>query len=122
MRPLVSVGWQALPEPSKYNAQSSVLVDSGRYVAGYMTGSVIRYDVVNIEITWDFLTARQWAGVLSCFAHSFYNDVTFFNQTSGVWETRTMYAGDPKAGMYKRHPKTGDVVGFTGCSVSFVEV
>ncbi len=122
MRPLVSVNGHGLPEPSGYNAQTSVLVDSGRNLQGRVIASVIRYDVAKVELSWEFLTARQWAEVLSCFSHSFHNEVEFYNPGAAGWETRTMYAGDAKAGMYKRHPKTGEVVGFSGCSVSFVEV
>lgn len=122
MAALVTVGGYALPEPATYSATTSTIVDSARNVSGYVVGSVIRSDVAKVELTWRYLTARQWARVLSCFAGSFYNDVKFFNQVTGGYETRTMYVSDRTAGMWRRHPETGEIMGFTNCALSLVEV
>ena len=85
MRALVTVAGTALPEPSTYNGTTSTIVDSGRNVQGYVVGSVVRSDVGKVEITWKYLTAQQWASVLSLFKNNFYNDVTFFDQTIADW-------------------------------------
>lgn len=122
MAALVTVAGVALPEPSEYSASTSTLVDSARNVSGYVIGSVIRSDVAKVELKWRYLTARQWASVLSLFTDNFYNDVTFFNQATAGYTTRQMYVGDRKAGMWRRHPETGAVLGFTDCSLSLVEV
>lgn len=122
MTALVTVAGVALPEPSEYSANTSTLVDSARNVAGYVVGSVIRSDVAKVELKWRYLTAQQWASVLSLFTNSFYNSVTFFNQATASYTTRQMYVGDRKAGMWRRHPETGEVMGFTDCSLSLVEV
>ena len=122
MTALVTVAGVELPEPSEYSASTSTLVDSARNVAGYVIGSVIRSDVAKVELKWRYLTARQWASVLSLFTDNFYNDVTFFNQATAGYTTRQMYVGDRKAGMWRRHPETGAVLGFTDCSLSLVEV
>ena len=122
MTDLVMVAGIALPEPSGYSANTSTLVDSGRNVEGFVIGSVIRHDVAKVELKWRYLTAQQWASVLSLFSENFYNDVTFFNQTTAAYETRQMYVSDRKAGMWRRHPVSGDVMGWTECSLSLVEV
>lgn len=122
MTALVSIAGYDLPEPSKYNASTSTLVDSARNVQGYVIGSVIRSDVAKIELSWRYLTAEQWARILSLFTKNFYNKVTFFNQSTGAYETRQMYVGDRSAGMWRRHPSTGEVMGFTECKLSLVEV
>jgi hypothetical protein len=122
MTALVTVAGVALPEPSEYSANTSTLVDSARNVAGYVIGAVIRNDVAKVELKWRYLTAQQWASVLSLFTNSFYNDVRFFNQATASYTTRRMYVGDRKAGMWRRHPETGEVFGFTDCSLSLVEV
>lgn len=122
MAALVTVAGIALPEPSEYSASTSTLVDSARNVAGYVIGAVIRNDVAKVELKWRYLTAQQWASVLSLFTNSFYNDVRFFNQATASYTTRRMYVGDRKAGMWRRHPETGEVLGFTDCSLSLVEV
>lgn len=122
MTTLVTVAGVALPEPSEYSASTSTLVDSGRNVSGYVIGSVIRNDVAKVELKWRYLTARQWANVLSLFTNNFYNQVTFFNQATASYTTRQMYVGDRSAGMWRRHPTTGEVMGFVDCSLSLVEV
>ena len=122
MTALVTVAGMALPEPSEYSASTSTLVDSARNVSGYVIGSVIRNDVAKVELKWRYLTAQQWASVLGLFTNSFYNSVTFYNQATATYTTRQMYVGDRSAGMWRRHPETGAVMGWTDCSLSLVEV
>lgn len=122
MAALVTVAGHDLPEPSEYSASTSTLVDSARNVSGYVIGSVIRSDVAKVELKWRYLTVAQWAGVLSLFNKSFYNSVTFFNQSTGTYTTRQMYVGDRSSSMWRRHPKTGEVMGFTDCALSLIEV
>ena len=121
---LVSVGGYDFPEPSAYSANTSTLVDSGRNVEGYMIGSVIRDDISKIEISWRYLTVEQWARIQQCFRgkDKFTNDVTFFDQSEGDWVTKTMYVNDRKAGIFRRDPSTGDVLGWTDCSLSLIQV
>lgn len=122
MEALVSVGGYEFPEPSTYSATTSTIVDSARNVSGYVVGSVVRNDVAKVELTWRYLTAEQWANILSKFTYSFYNDVRFYNQATAAYDTRTMYCSDRQAGMFRRHPETGAVMGWTNCSISLVEV
>ena len=122
MDALISIGGFDFPEPSTYNATTSTIVDSARNVSGYVVGAVVRSDVAKIEVTWRYLTAQQWADILSLFANSFYNDVRFLNQATNRYDTRTMYVSDRNAAMWRRDPQTGAVMGYTGCSLSLVEV
>ena len=119
---LVTVGDYAFPEPSTYSATTSTMVDSARNVSGYVVGSVVRNDVAKVELTWQYLTAEQWASILSLFTNSFYNSVRFYNQATASYDTRTMYISDRTAGMWRRNPKTGAVMGWRNCSLSLVEV
>ena len=122
MAALVSIGGFDFPEPSTYSATTSTIVDSARNVQGRVVGTVIRNDVAKIELTWKYLTAYQWAQILSLFTSSFYNDVTFLNQVTNRYDTRTMYVSDRNAAMWRRDPQTGEVMGYTGCSLALVEV
>ena len=97
-------------------------MDSARNVKGYVVGSVVRNDVAKVELSWRYLTAQQWASILSLFKRNFYNEVEFYDQTVAGWVTRTMYVSDRKAGMWRREPETGEVMGYTECSLSLVEV
>ena len=123
---LVSVGGYDFPEPSAYSANTSTLVDSGRNVQGVMVGSVIRDDISKIEISWKYLTIEQWARIQKCFSQSaggkFINTVEFFDQSLGTWNKKDMYVNDRKAGMWRRHPETGDILGWTDCSLSLIQV
>ena len=97
-------------------------MDSARNVNGVVVGSVVRMDVAKIELSWRYLTAQQWANILSLFASSFYNEVTFYNQVTARYTTRTMYVSDKTAGLWRRDPATGEVMGWTECRLSLVEV
>ena len=120
---LVSIGGFDFPEPSTYNATTSTIVDSARNVQGRVVGAVVRHDVAKIEMTWKYLTAYQWSQILSLFTNSFYNRVRFWNQTTNDYDdTRTFYVSDRTAGMWRRDPQTGAVMGYTNCSLSLVEV
>ena len=122
MEALVTIGGYDLPEPSSYNAITSTIVDSGRNVEGKVVGSVVRSDVAKIELSWKYLTAQQWADILSMFTYSFYNEVRFMNQVTNNYDVRTMYVSDRNAGMWRRNPTTGEIMGYTNCSLSLVEV
>lgn len=125
-RALVTVGGYNFPEPSSYSGNTATLVDSARNTQGVVIGAVIRDDVGKVEMSWRYLTVQQWADILKCFSISrggnFYNNVTFFCQDIGGWTTRQMYVSDRKANMFRRDPKTGEVLGYTDCSLSLVEV
>ena len=122
MAALVSIGGFEFPEPSTYIATTSTIVDSARNVSGYVVGSVVRSDVAKVEMSWKYLTAAQWASVLSLFTNSFYNEVRFLNQATNSYTTRTMYVGDRSAGLWRRDPQTGAVMGYTNCSLALIEV
>ena len=125
-RALVSVGGYDFPEPSTYKGITSTLVDSARNVDGVMLGSIIRDDVSKIEMSWRYLTVEQWARIQNCFRNSsggkFINLVTFFDQSVGGWVTKEMYVNDRDAGMWRRDPETGDVLGWTDCSLNLIQV
>ena len=124
-RALVRVAGLDLPEPSTYSGNTATLVDSGRNVQGELIASVVREDVAKVELTWNYLTAQQWAAINKKFSSkyggSFVNDVTFYDQTSGDWVTRRMYVSDRSAGMWRRDPTTGDILGWTNCKLSLIE-
>lgn len=119
---LVTVNGVELPEPSSYDANTSTIVDSGRNVQGKVVGNVIRHDVAKISLGWNYISAEDWAKILSLFTKSFYCSVRFLNQTTNKYETRQMYISDRSAGMWRRSPSSGSVMGWTGAKLSLVEV
>lgn len=119
---LITVNGVAWPEPSDYSANTSTLVDSGRNVQGVVVGAVVRSGVSKIEVKWKYLTAQEWASIIGPFDSQFYVSVRFYDQSSAGYVTKQMYVSDRKAGMWRRHPKNGEILGWTGCSLSLVEV
>ena len=119
---LVTVNGVELPEPSSYEGTTSTIVGSGRNVQGKMVGSVVRHDVAKVTMSWNYLTAKQWAAILSLFTTNFYCSVRFYNQTTAGYTTRQMYVSDRTAGMWRRSPINGNVMGWTGAKLSLVEV
>lgn len=125
-RAMVTVGDFDFPEPATYKGNTATLVDSSRNVQGKMVGAVIRDDVGKVEMSWKYLTVEQWANILKCFSTarggSFINNVTFFCQDIGDWTTRQMYVSDRNANVFRRDPKTGEILGYTDVSLSLIEV
>ena len=119
---LVTENGVEFPEPSSYEATTSTIVDSGRNVKGKVVGAVVRHDVAKVSLKWNYLTAQQWATVLGLFTKNFYCTVRFYNQTTAKYDTRQMYVSDRTSGMWRRCPTNGNVMGWTGCSLSLVEV
>lgn len=115
----------AFPEPSTYSSQTSTIVDGGRNVKGEYLGSVIRWDVAKISLTWKFISVQDWATLLSKFSQpqggDFVRSITFFLQDTGTWETRNMYVSDRKANVFLRD-EVGNIRGYTDVSLSLVEV
>lgn len=121
---LVTVAGRALPEPSSYSGSTSTLVDAGRNVEGKFIGSVVRSDVGKVELKWNYLTVQEWANINQLFSgpNNFVREVEFFDQVRGTWTVREMYVSDRSAGMWRRHPVTGEVLGWTDCTLSLIEV
>lgn len=119
---LVTVNGTAFPEPSSYEATTSTIVNSGRNTQGKVVGAVVRHDVAKVSLSWNYLTAAQWATVLSLFTRNFYCSVRFLNQATNTYETRQMYVSDRTSGMWRRSPNSGNVMGWAGCKLALVEV
>lgn len=122
---LVSIGSFDFPAPSTYSATTSTIVDSGRNVEGYVIGAVIRDDIAKIELSYNFISAQDWADILAQFSIArggkFYNNVTFFLQDTNSWVTREMYVNDRKASVFLRN-KDGSIRGYTGASLALIQV
>lgn len=106
MAALITVGGYVLPTPSTYVGNTATIVDAARNVEGRTIGTVLRNDVAKVTATWNWLTAAQWAAILQRFdpnyGGSFYQSVTFFNQSSNSLVTRTMYVNDrTTSGVFK---------------------
>jgi len=109
------------PEPTAYSGTTSTLTDSGTSVSGKLLGSVVRDDVAQIAISWNYLEAEAWARINQLFKDNYINRIRFFDQTIGSWVERDMYVSDRSAGLWRRNA-SGTVLGWTGCSIQLMEV
>lgn len=125
MRPLVTIGNFPVPEPSTYSSTTATIVDSARNVNGVQIGAIVRDGVAKIELNWNFISAAEWASLLKQFdikrGGLFYNSVTFFNQDTNDWETKTCYVSDRTANIFLR-AKDGSIRGYTNARLSLIEV
>jgi hypothetical protein len=121
----------ALPEPAGYSSTVSTMVDSGTSVSGKVLGSVIRENVAQISMSWNYLSAEQWKQINDLFKERYETNVCFYDQTTGAWtpewtnvefpKMREMTVSDRSAGMWRRD-SLGNVLGWTGCSIQLTEV
>ena len=119
---LKTVDGVAWPEPSSYSANTATLVDSARNVEGKVVGSVVRNGVSKIEVSWKYLTAKQWANIIGPFDTNFYVRCRFFDQTTADYVTKEMYVSDRTASIFRRDPQTGEVMGWVEPKLSLIEV
>jgi len=110
-----------LPEPTEYSGATSTMVDAGISVSGKLLGSMVRSDVAQISLSWNYLSVDDWSAINRIFKDRYINTVRFFDQTKGGWDEREMYISDRAAGLWRRDSE-GEVVGWTGCSLQLTEV
>lgn len=118
-----------LPEPAYpdgYKVTNATVVDSARNVKGYVVGSVIRSDVLKVELRWNYLPADVWASILQKFlpayGGSFYNTVEVYYPPANGWVTRKMYVNDRSSPTWRRDPKTGIILGYVEPELHLIEV
>ena len=126
MASLVTVAGIELPMPSSYVGLTADLVDSGRNAEGIVVGAIVREDVAKVELSWRFLTIKQWSDITKLFnskyGGQFMQEVTFFNQTTASFETRTMYPNDrTTGGAFKVDAETGLPLGWQDCKLNLIE-
>lgn len=126
MTALVAISGVPLPTPSTYLGATADVVDAGRNVEAFVVGALVREDVAKVEMSWKYLSAAQWSTILKFFNSShggrFYQSVSFFNQTTADWETRTMYPGDrTTSGAVKLDEVTGAPVGWSNPVLHLIE-
>lgn len=117
---LITVSGTPLPDPSTYVGITSDVVDNGRNAQGVIVSDVVRSDVAKVQATWNFLTLSQWSRVCALFKNSWANNVRYLDQTTGGYNTRTMYVGDRSTG--GAVSSGGQIIGWKNCQLSLIEV
>jgi len=113
----------ALPEPASYSGNTTRITDEGTSVSGHLLGAVVRDDVAQVSLSWNYLSAKEWSDIILQFkGENYSNLVRFFDQTEGNWVTREMRISDRSAGMHHRDPDDNTKIFWSGCSLQLTEV
>lgn len=99
----------------------TTLVDSGRNANGVVVAQKIGRDQYKIDnLEWPWLTAAQWAKILSLLSDFFVN-VTFYDPVSNSKKTLKMYCGDRTAEPYWVD-SNGKPTYYRNCKVNLIDV
>ena len=116
-----------LPAPSYSSAKqtASTMVNSGRSSDGVVYAQrVLDRDLAKIEITWKYLTASQWSGILSKIltgSENFYVWIRYFDMQAGAFKCRQFYPGDRTATPFRLNQTTKEVMSWLDCTVNFID-
>lgn len=118
-------GFYNLPCPSAYHGNTSTLVSSSRNSKGVVIGDIVREDISKVEITWNFLTLKEYSAIARLFSStyggSFFVKVNFFDATANGWLTKIMYPNDREFESAKITLIDGKPVGFTNVSLHLID-
>lgn len=120
-------GYVELPCPSEYAGSTSTLVNSARNSAGVVIGEVIKEGVAKVEITWNFLTIKQYSSIAqlfdTAFGGNFFNKVRFYDSVANDWIERIMYPNDRgfQVAQITLDRNTGKPIGYTGVSLHLID-
>ena len=134
--------WYDLPTPSQYSGLSSTLVDSARNTKGVVVGDVVKSDVAKIEITWNFLSTKEYSKIAQLFEpkynnndkSAFFRPVAFFDVILGDFDgnnsvapsstnnCRVMYPNDRSVKFANiKLDSNGMPVGYTEVSLHLID-
>ena len=101
---IIKLNGVAMPAPSKYSVSFSDIdgPGSGRNENAIMTRDIVRRNVANISLSWDFLTESE----LEIIANEVDMDEISAEFFWGKWKTANMYSSDLKTEMTSYPDKT----------------
>lgn len=117
----LAINGYELPPP-KRGVRSTVttVVDAGRNANGSVVGQRVGRDQYKIDsLEWSWLTADQWAQILSVLSH-FFVYVTFTDSVSNSLKTIKMYCGDRTAEPYWVD-ENGKPTHYRNCKVNLID-
>ena len=94
--------WQNPPCPSSYKCVTATIVNEARGITGYVQGSVVRENVLSVEMSWNVISCAKWSKLMAQFdkngGGNFFRKVTVFDQRINAWRTATFYVSDRDSG------------------------
>lgn len=123
MQGLIRVNGVEIPYPARgLDIMVATIVDSARNANGAVVGQKIGRDQYKLNsLQWLWLTAEQWATILSLFS-GFYVTVEFPDPVTNSWRTLRMYPGDRSGEPYWLDDETGLPTHYRNCKVNLIDV
>lgn len=117
--------WKNPPCPSHYKCTTATIVNEARGITGYVQGSVVRENVLSVEMSWNAITCAKWSKILSMFDKkgngNFFRRVWVFDQRINAWRNPVMYISDRDSGELHILDKQGKPQYWLGASLTLVE-
>lgn len=117
----LAINGYELPPPKRgVRPTVTTVVDAGRNANGSVVGQRVGRDQYKIDgLEWSWLTADQWAQILSVLSH-FFVYVTFTDPVSNSPKTVKMYCGDRTAEPYWVD-ENGKPTHYRNCKVNLID-
>lgn len=117
----LAINGYELPPPKRGVRHTvTTVVDAGRNANGSIVGQRVGRDQYKIDsLEWSWLTADQWAQILSVLSH-FFVYVTFTDSVSNSLKTIKMYCGDRTAEPYWVD-ENGKPTHYRNCKVNLID-
>lgn len=117
----LAINGYELPPPKRgVRPTVTTVVDAGRNANGSVVGQRVGRDQYKIDgLEWSWLTADQWAQILSVLSH-FFVYVTFTDPVSNALKTVKMYCGDRTAEPYWVD-ENGKPTHYRNCKVNLID-
>ena len=94
--------WKNPPCPSSYKCTTATIVNEARGITGYVQGSVVRENVLSVEISFNVISCAKWSKLMAQFdkngGGNFFRRMTVFDQRINAWRTATFYVSDRDSG------------------------
>lgn len=94
--------WKNPPCPSDYNCTTATIVNEARGLTGFVQGTVLRPDVLAVEMSWNVISVEDWQKLLAKFdstkGGSFFRYVHVFDQARNGWRKAVFYVSDRDGG------------------------
>lgn len=117
----LAINGYELPPPKRgVSPIVTTIVDAGRNANGTVVGQRVGRDQYKIDnLEWPWLTAAEWAGILSAL-NSFFVNVTFADPVTNGRKTIKMYCGDRSAEPYWMD-ENGAPTHYRNCKVNLID-
>lgn len=117
--------WKNPPCPSSYKCVTATIVNEARGITGKVQGSVVRENVLSVEMSFNVISCSKWSKLMAQFdkkgGGNFFRKMTVFDQRIGKMRTSTFYVSDRDSGELGILDKNKKPQYWKGASFTLVE-